>query len=179
MMSIDDARSRQQIKHIGIGKTSKGTDNIPSMTSAFQRVHPSTSEGHEASPAIKEKGHQEAIKMAAEVQTWNKREPCLNDGVHLTQRLSILTETSSGCSLIEERKQKQKKVLEQFLREVKRQGRLAESMEARMGDDFHRQQEAKEQRLVEEERKRQLERDEALAWKLQKEEEMRLKQQTE
>ena len=80
VMSIDDARSRQQIKHIGIGKTSKGTNNIPSMTSAFQRVHPSTSKGHEASPAVKEKGHQEAIKMAAEVRDWNKREPCLNDG---------------------------------------------------------------------------------------------------
>ena len=62
---------------------------------------------------------------------------------------------------------------------VKRQGRLTEPMEAKMRDDFHRQQEAKEQRLVEEERKRQLERDEALAQKLQKEEEMRLKQQTE
>ena len=58
--------------------------------------------------------------------------------------------------------------MEQFLREAKRQGRLTESMEARMRDDFHRQQEAKEQRLVEEEFKRQLERDEALAWKLQK-----------
>ena len=42
-----------------------------------------------------------------------------------------------------------KKVLEQFLREAKIQGRLTESMEARMRDDFHRQQEAKEQRLVE------------------------------
>ena len=67
MMSIDDARSRQQIKHIGIRKTSKGTNNIPSMTSAFQRVHPSMSEGHEASPVVKEREHQEAIKMASEV----------------------------------------------------------------------------------------------------------------
>ena len=67
MMSIDDARSRQQIKHIGIRKTSKGMNNIPLMTSAFQRIHPSTSKGHEASPMIKESGHQEAIKMAAEV----------------------------------------------------------------------------------------------------------------
>ena len=67
MMSIDDARSRQQIKHIGIRKISKGTNNIPSTTSAFQRVHPSTSEGREASPVIKERGCQEAIKMAAEV----------------------------------------------------------------------------------------------------------------
>ena len=86
---------------------------------------------------------------------------------------------SSESSLIEDRKQKRKKVLEQFLREAKRQGRLTESMEAKMRDDFHRQQEAEEQRLVEEEHKRQLERDEALARKLQKEEEMRLKQQTE
>ena len=68
--------------------------------------------------------------------------------------------------------------MEQFLREAKRQGRLTESMEARMRDDFHRQQEAEEQRLVGE-HKKQLERDEALAQKLQKEEEMRLKQQTE
>ena len=67
MMSIDDARSRQQIKHIGIGKTSKGMNNIPLMTSAFQRVHPSMREGHKVSPAIKERECQEAIKMAAEV----------------------------------------------------------------------------------------------------------------
>ena len=67
MMSIYDARSRQQIKHIGIGNTSKGMNNISSMTSAFQRVHPSMSEGHEVSPVIKERGCQEAIKMAAEV----------------------------------------------------------------------------------------------------------------
>ena len=72
-MSIDDARSRQQIKHIGIGKTSKGMNNIPSTTSAFKRIHPSTSEGREVSPMIKERGHQEAIKMAAEVRDWNKR----------------------------------------------------------------------------------------------------------
>ena len=106
MMSIDDARSRQQIKHIGIGKTSKGTNNIPLTTSAFQRVHPSMSKGREASPAIKEKGCQEAINMAAEVRDWNKREPCSNSGGNLTQKLSILTKTSSESSLIEDRKQK-------------------------------------------------------------------------
>ena len=106
MMSIDDARSRQQIKHTGIRKTSKGMNNIPSMTSAFQRVHPSTSKGHEASQIIKERGCQEAIKMAAEVQDWNKREPGSNAGGNLTQRPSILTETSSEYSLIENRKQK-------------------------------------------------------------------------
>ena len=179
MMSIDDARSRQQIKHIGIGKTSKGMNNIPSMTSVFQRVHPSMSEGCEASPMIKERGHQEAIKMVAEVWDWNKREPCPNAGGNLPQRLSILTKMSSEYSLIEDRKQKRKKVLEQFLREAKRQGRLTKPMEAKMRDDFHQQQEAKEQRLVEEECKRQLESNKALAQKFQKEEEMQLKQQTE
>ena len=106
MMSIDDARSRQQIKHIGIRKTSKGMNNIPLMTSAFQRVHPSMSKGREASPVIKERGCQEAIKMAAEVRDWNKREPCSNAGGNLTQRPSILTKTSSEHSLIEDRKQK-------------------------------------------------------------------------
>ena len=106
MMSIDDARSRQQIKHIGIRKTSKGKNNISLMTSAFQRVHPSMSKGHEASPLIKERGCQEVIKMAAEIQDWNKREPCLNNGGNLTQRLPILTETSSEGSQIEDRKQK-------------------------------------------------------------------------
>ena len=168
MMSIDDARNRQQIKHIGIRKTSKRMNNIPSMTSAFQRVHPSTGKGREVSPIVKERGHQEAIKMAAKVQDWNKREPCSNTGGNLTQRPSILTERSLDYSLIEDRKQKRKKVLEQFLREAKRQGRLTKPMEAEMRDDFHRQQEAKEQRLVEEEHKRQLERDEALAQRLQK-----------
>ena len=106
MISIDDARSRQQIKHIGIRKTSKGMNNIPSTTSAFQRVQPSTSKGCEAPPVLKERGHQVAIKMAAEVQDWNKREPCSNAGGNLTQRPSILTETSSEHSLIEDRKQK-------------------------------------------------------------------------
>ena len=80
--------------------------NIPLMTSPFQRVHPSMSKGCEASPVVKERGHQEAIKMAAEVRNWNKRKPCLNDGGNLTQRLSILTKTSSEGSLIEDRKQK-------------------------------------------------------------------------
>ena len=106
MMSMHDARSRQQIKHKGIRKTPKGMNNIPSTTSAFQRVHPSTSEGHEVSPVIKEKGCQEAIKMAAEVRDWNKREPCSNAGGNLTRKPSILTETSSEGSLIEDRKQK-------------------------------------------------------------------------
>ena len=35
MKSIDDAKSRVQVKHIGMGKTSKRIDKIPSVTSAF------------------------------------------------------------------------------------------------------------------------------------------------
>ena len=106
MMSIDDARSRQQIKHIGIRKTSKGTNNIPSMTSAFQRVHPSMSEEREVSPVIKERGHQEAIKMAVEVQNWNKRELCSNAGGNLTQKPSILTEFRKQSNRRQETKTK-------------------------------------------------------------------------
>ena len=52
MKSIDDPKSRVQVKHIGMGKTSKRIDKIPSITSAFQRVPPSTSEGCEALPLL-------------------------------------------------------------------------------------------------------------------------------
>ena len=83
MMSIDDARSRQQIKHIGIRKTSKGMNIIQLTTSAFQRVYPSMSEGHEVSPRVKERGCQEAVEMAAEVWDWNK-------GNHVQMLVGIL-----------------------------------------------------------------------------------------
>ena len=68
MRSIDDAKSRVQVKHIGMGKTSKRIDKIPSVTAAFQRVPPSTSEGCEALPLLKERGCQEVIVMAAKFQ---------------------------------------------------------------------------------------------------------------
>ena len=38
-----------------MGKTSERISKIPSVTSAFNRVIPSMSEGHEASPVLKEK----------------------------------------------------------------------------------------------------------------------------
>ena len=72
MKSIDDAKNRSQVKHIGIGKTSKKIDRIPSVTSAFNRVPPSTSEGHKALPFLKERGCQEAIVMAAKFQNPKK-----------------------------------------------------------------------------------------------------------
>ena len=54
MMSIDEARSGKQLKHIGIEKMSKGLEKIPSITSAFWRVQPSASKGQEALPLLKE-----------------------------------------------------------------------------------------------------------------------------
>ena len=73
MKSIDDARSRKQLKHIGMGKMSKGLDKIPSVTSAFQRVQPSASEGCKASPLLKERGCQEAIVMAVKLSEPRQR----------------------------------------------------------------------------------------------------------
>ena len=68
MKSIDDTKNRSQDKHIGIGKNSQRIDKTPSATSPFNRVTSSTSKGCETSPFLKEKGHQEAISMAAKFQ---------------------------------------------------------------------------------------------------------------
>ena len=76
--NIDDVRNRLQIKHIGIGKTSESISKIPSVMSAFNRVMPSMSEGRKALPVLKEKGHQEAIAMAAKFQ--NPRRSEQNNG---------------------------------------------------------------------------------------------------
>ena len=126
MRNIDVAKSRVQVKHIGMGITSKRIDKIPSVTSAFQGVPPSTSEGHEASPLLKERGHQEAIVMAAKFQ--NPRQSEQTQGAVVQQSVSssmsamtsVTNETQTEGYLIEERQQKRQKVLEQFLREAKR-----------------------------------------------------------
>ena len=55
MKNIDEAKNRSQVKHIGIGKTSKRTSKIPSVMSAFSRVMPWMSEGCKALPVIKER----------------------------------------------------------------------------------------------------------------------------
>ena len=68
MKIIDNVSNRSQIKHISIGKTSERISKIPSVTSAFNNVTPSTSEECEALPVLKEKGCQEAIAMAAKFQ---------------------------------------------------------------------------------------------------------------
>ena len=72
MKSIDGAKNRSQVKYIDIGKTSERIDRIPSVTLAFNRVPPSMSEGHETLPFLKERGHQEAIVMAAKFQNQRK-----------------------------------------------------------------------------------------------------------
>ena len=90
MKSIDDTKNRSQVKHIGIGKTSERIDRIPSVTSAFNRVPPSTSKGHEALPFLKERGCQEAIVMAAKFQNPKKSEQ--------TKEVVVQENTSSSMS---------------------------------------------------------------------------------
>ena len=126
MKSIDNAKNRGQVKHVGIGKTSKRIDKIPSITSAFQRVLPSTNKECEASPLLKEKGHQEAIVMAAKFQNPRKSEQTQEAVVQqsVSSSMSAVTfatnNTQTESNPTEERQQKQQKVLEQFLREAKR-----------------------------------------------------------
>ena len=120
MKSIDDARNRSQVKHIGIGKKSDRIDKIPSVTSAFNRVTLSTSEGCKALPLLKERGCQEAIVMAVKFQ--NPRSEQTNEVViqeDISSSRSMITQamnnTGTGSALIKERQQKGQKVLEQFL----------------------------------------------------------------
>ena len=70
MKSLDDVRIQKQLKHTGVGKSSKQKDQtkIPSVTSAFQRVPPTVTKDHEYSLILKKRGHQEAISMAAKFQ---------------------------------------------------------------------------------------------------------------
>ena len=70
MKSLDDVKAQRQTKHIGVGKTSKPKSQnvIPSTVSVFQKVVPNISKDREASPVLKEKGHQEAIEIAAKFE---------------------------------------------------------------------------------------------------------------
>ena len=121
MMSIDDARSKKQLKHIGMRKMSKGLDKIPSITSAFWRVQPSASEESEASPLLKERGHQEAIVMAVRFQNPGKGEQAQGTVIqqssndNISAMTSPINEMQTENSLIEERQHKRKQVLKQFL----------------------------------------------------------------
>ena len=121
MKSIDNTKNRSQVKHIGIGKTSKRIDRIPSVTLAFDRVPPSMSKWHEASPFLEGRGRQEVIAMAAKFQNPKKSEQTKEVAVqeNASSSMSTMTlamnNTETWSNLIEERKQKRQKVLEQFL----------------------------------------------------------------
>ena len=108
MASIDDARSEKQLKHIGMGKMSKGLDKIPS-------------EGCEASSLLKDRGCQEAIAMAVRFQNPGKGEQAQGTVIqqssndNMSAMTSATNELQTENSLIEERQHKRKQVLEQFL----------------------------------------------------------------
>ena len=153
MKRIDDAKNRSQVKHIGIEKTSDRIDKIPSIMSAFNRVTPSTSEGCEALPFLKERGHQEVIVMAVKFQ--NPRRSEQTNEVVIQEDASssrstmtwTMNNTETGSDLIEERQQKRQKVLQQFLQEAKRRGELTVVYENKIREDFRRKQEAEEWKL--------------------------------
>ena len=175
--NIDDIRNRSQIKHIGIEKTSERISKIPSVTSAFNRVMPSMSEGREVSSVLKEKGCQETIAIAAKFQ--NPRRGEQNNTVVIQEDASSsrsamaqeVNNTETGSNLIKERQKKRQRVLVQFLREAKRKGEMMAAHENKIREEFKRRQEAEEQKLHEEENRRQILLDEVLAKELQVEEE--------
>ena len=131
MKSIDDAKNRSLVKHIGIGKMSDRIDKIPSVMSAFNRVTPSTSEGRKASPFLKERGRQKVIAMAAKFQNPRRSEQInevvIQEDASSSRSMTTwdMNNTETGSDLIEERQQKRQKVLKQLLREAKRRGDLS------------------------------------------------------
>ena len=175
--NIDDVRNRSQIKHIGMGKMSERISKIPSVTSAFNRVMPSMSEGHEALPVQNEKGCQEVIAMAAKFQNPRRgeqnntvviQEDASSSGSTMTQEVN---NTETGSDLIKKRQQERQRVLEQFLREAKRKEEMTAAHENKIRDEFRKRQETEEWKLHEEENRRQILLDEVLAKELQVEEE--------
>ena len=89
----------------------------------------------------------------------------------------LLHHTPNRSDLNEERQQKRQKVLEQFFREAKRRGELTVIYENKIREDFRRKQEAEEQKLQEDEKRRQILLDEALAKELLDKEEWKHKRQ--
>ena len=156
MKTLDDVKAQRQTKHIGVGKTSKPKSQnvIPSTVSAFQRVVPNISEDQEALPVLKEKGHQEAIEMAAKFQNPSSKQQQTNivvvqqnrqDNASTAMPTSNRSQTSD--SYIKDRQNRRNQVLEQFIREAKRKGQMTSAYENKLQEDFKLRQEAKEQRL--------------------------------
>ena len=185
--SLDDVRMQKQPKNTGVGKTSqpKAPNNIQSTSSAFQQIPQVTGEDHEASPILKERGWQEAITLAAEFQN-SSRNPQQAKVVTVQQNVngdtsssaaaqSVTSKTQTG-SYIEDRQNKRNQVLEQFIRVAKRKGEMTAAHENKIRESFRIRQEAEEKRLREEEKKRQMMLDKALAKKLKEDEEKQLRQ---
>ena len=92
---------------------------------------------------------------------------------------SVTSKTQTGGSYIEDRQNKRNQVLEQFIREAKRKGEMTAVHKNKIRESFRIRQEAEEKNLREEEKKRQMMLDEALAKKLQEDEKKQLGQQVE
>ena len=149
------------MKCMGVGKMPKpkGQKEISSTTSAFKKVIPTTNEDHKASPVLKEKGCKEAIEMAAKFHnppSNPQRAKVLviqqNSQDSTSAIMSIPSRSQTGDSYIEDRQNRRNQVLEQFFREAKRKGQMTAVYENKMRENFRIRQEAKEQRLREEER---------------------------
>ena len=137
-------------------------------------------------PVLKEKGHQEAIEMAAKFQNPSSNQQQAKIVVVQQNRwdnasTAILTSNRSQTSdsYIEGRQNRRNQVLEQFIREAKRKGQMTAAYENKLREDFKSRQEAKEQRLQEEERQKQIELDKMLAIKLEQDEENHRRHQVE
>ena len=168
------------MKDIGVGKTSKskGQKEISSTTSDFQKVTPTTNEDHQTSPVLKERGHKEALELAAMFHN-PPSDPRQAKVVVIQQNsqdstsaiMSIPNSPQTGDSYIENRQNRRNQVLEQFICETKRKGQMTIVYENKIRENFRIGQEAEEQRLREEERQKQIELDKMLEIKLQQDEE--------
>ena len=87
---------------------------------------------------------------------------------------SVTSKTQTGGSYIEDRQNKRNQVLRKFIGEAKGKGEIIAVHKNKIRESFRIRQEAQENRLREEEKKRQMMLDEALAKKLQEDEENNL-----
>ena len=79
--------------------------------------------------------------------------------------------SQTSDSYIKDRQNRRNQVLEQFIKEAKRKGQMTAAYENKPREDLKSRQEAKEQRLQEEERQKQIGLDKMLAIKVQQDEE--------
>ena len=74
MRSLEALKKEREPKHTGVGKTSrpKNQPEISSTSSAFKLIQPGNTVDREITPVAKERGRQEAVKMAADFQNLGK-----------------------------------------------------------------------------------------------------------